>query len=107
VFPDYAVFGGSMEWPGLEALLRAVEEGRIDVILTETCRASRATWATPRTSSSGSSSQASRSSGSPMASTPSAKQGKLSYAFKSMMAEWYVDELRDRTLRGLEGRALA
>jgi hypothetical protein len=24
-----------------------------------------------------------------------------------MMAEWYVDELRERTLRGLEGRHLA
>lgn len=37
----------------------------------------------------------------------STKPGKRTYAFKSMMAEWYVDELRERTLRGLEGRALA
>lgn len=107
VFPDYAVSGGSMERPGLEALLRAVEAGRIDVILTEDV------------------SRISRDMGDAalifkrlqFASVPliglsdgidtSARQGKLTYAFKSMMAEWYVDELRDRTLRGLEGRALA
>lgn len=107
VFPDYAVSGGSMERPGLEALLRAVEAGRIDVILTEDV------------------SRISRDMGDAahifkrlqFARVPliglsdgidtSAKQGKLTYAFKSMMAEWYIDELRDRTLRGLEGRALA
>ncbi len=107
VFPDYAVSGGSMERPGLEALLRAVEAGRIDVILTEDV------------------SRISRDMGDAalifkrlqFASVPliglsdgidtSARQGKLTYAFKSMMAEWYIDELRDRTLRGLEGRALA
>jgi len=35
VFPDFAVSAASLERPGLEALMRAVEQGRIDVILTE------------------------------------------------------------------------
>ena len=107
VFPDYAVSGGSMERPGLEALLRAVEAGRIDVILTEdVSRISRdmgdAAHIFKRL----------QFAGVPLIGLSdgidtSAKQGKLTYAFKSMMAEWYIDELRDRTLRGLEGRALA
>jgi DNA invertase Pin-like site-specific DNA recombinase len=107
VFPDYAVSGGSMERPGLEALLRAVEAGRIDVIVTEdVSRVSRdmgdAAHIFKRL----------QFAGVPLIGLSdgidtSAKQGKLTYAFKSMMAEWYVDELRDRTLRGLEGRALA
>ena len=107
VFPDYAVSGGSMERPGLEALLRAVEAGRIDVIVTEdVSRISRdmgdAAHIFKRL----------QFAGVPLIGLSdgidtSAKQGKLTYAFKSMMAEWYVDELRDRTLRGLEGRALA
>lgn len=107
VFPDYAVSGGSMERPGLEALLRAVEERRVDVVLTEdVSRISRdmgdAAHIFKRL----------QFAGVPLIGLSdgidtSAKQGKLTYAFKSMMAEWYVDELRDRTLRGLEGRALA
>jgi site-specific DNA recombinase len=35
VFPDYAMSGASMVRPGLEALLRAVDEKKVDVILTE------------------------------------------------------------------------
>ena len=107
VFPDYAVSGGSMERPGLEALLRAVEERRVDVVLTEdVSRVSRdmgdAAHIFKRL----------QFAGVPLIGLSdgidtSARQGKLTYAFKSMMAEWYVDELRDRTLRGLEGRALA
>jgi len=107
VFPDFAISGTTMIRPGLEAMLRAVEEGRVDIILTEDV------------------SRISRDVGDAanifkrleFARVPliglsdgidtSAKQGKLTYAFKSMMAEWYVDELRERTLRGLEGRALA
>ena len=107
VFPDYAISGGSMQRPGLEALLRAVEEKRVDVVLTEdVSRISRdmgdAAHIFKRL----------QFAGVPLIGLSdgidtSMKQGKLTYAFKSMMAEWYVDELRERTLRGLEGRALA
>ena len=36
----------------------------------------------------------------------SAKHAKLSFALKSLIADVYLDDLRDKTLRGLEGRAL-
>jgi len=37
----------------------------------------------------------------------SAKHAKLSFTVKSLVADLYLDDLRDKTLRGLEGRALA
>lgn len=37
----------------------------------------------------------------------SAKGAKLNHTVKSLMADLYLDDLRDKTLRGLEGRALA
>jgi DNA invertase Pin-like site-specific DNA recombinase len=37
----------------------------------------------------------------------SSKHAKLSFAVKSLLADMYIDDLRDKTLRGLEGRALA
>ena len=107
VFPDFAISGTSMERPGLEALLRAVDEGKIDVILTEdVSRISRDMGDAANIF------KRLQFAGVPLIGLSdgidtSGKQGKLTYAFKSMMAEWYIDELRDRTLRGLEGRALA
>lgn len=96
-----------MERAGLEEMMRAVEDKRIDVIITEdVSRISR---------DMGDAAQIFKRlqfAGVPLIGLSdgidtSAKQGKLTFAFKSMMPEWYVDELRDRTLRGLEGRALA
>lgn len=37
----------------------------------------------------------------------SARSAKLAFTVKSLLADMYLDELRDKTLRGLEGRALA
>ena len=37
----------------------------------------------------------------------SSKNAKLSYTVKSLVADLYLDDLRDKTLRGLEGRAVA
>ena len=37
----------------------------------------------------------------------SARNAKLSFTVKSLVADLYLDDLRDKTLRGLEGRALA
>ena len=37
----------------------------------------------------------------------SARGAKLSFTVKSLVADLYLDDLRDKTLRGLEGRALA
>lgn len=35
VFPDFAISGSSLERPGLDALMTAVAEKRIDIIVTE------------------------------------------------------------------------
>ena len=37
----------------------------------------------------------------------SSKHAKLTYTIKSLVSDLYLDDLRDKTLRGLEGRALA
>ena len=37
----------------------------------------------------------------------STKHAKLTYTIKSLVADLYLDDLRDKTLRGMEGRALA
>jgi DNA invertase Pin-like site-specific DNA recombinase len=37
----------------------------------------------------------------------SARHAKMAFTLKSLMSDMYIDELRDKTLRGLEGRALA
>lgn len=107
VFADYAVSGASMARPGLESMMQAVEAGSIDVILTEdVSRLSRdmgdAAHIFKRL----------QFAGVPLVSLAdgidtSAKHAKLNFAVKSMLADMYLDDLRDKTLRGLEGRALA
>lgn len=107
VFPDFAISGASMARPGLEALMRAVEEKRVDVILTEdVSRISR---------DMGDAAQIFKKlqfAGVPLISISdgidtSSKHAKLNFAVKSLLADMYLDDLRDKTLRGLEGRALA
>lgn len=107
VFADYAVSGASMARPGLESMMQAVEAGSIDVIITEdVSRLSRdmgdAAHIFKRL----------QFAGVPLVSLAdgidtSAKHAKLNFAVKSMLADMYLDDLRDKTLRGLEGRALA
>lgn len=93
--------------PGLEQLLGAAEQERVDVILTEdVSRISRDL---------GDASQIFKRlqfAGVPLISISdgidtSAKHAKLNYAVKSLLADLNLDDLRDKTLRGLEGRALA
>lgn len=107
VFSDYAVSGSSMARAGLEKLMAAVERGKVDIVLTEDI------------------SRLSRDMGDaamifkrlqfhcvPLIGLSdgidtSHKHAKLSFAVKSLLADMYIDDLRDKTLRGLEGRALA
>ncbi len=107
VFPDFAISGASMVRPGLDALMRAVDAGTIDLIVTEDIsRVSRdvgdASHIFKRL----------QFAGVPLLSMSdgidtSAKHAKLNFTVKSMFADMYLDDLRDKTLRGLEGRALA
>jgi DNA invertase Pin-like site-specific DNA recombinase len=107
LFPDFAISGASMARPALDALLRAVEAKQVDVIITEdVSRISRdmadAAQIFKRL----------RFANVPLISLSdgldtSSKHAKMTFAIKSMFAEQYLDELADKTLRGLEGRMLA
>jgi DNA invertase Pin-like site-specific DNA recombinase len=107
VFADYAVSGASLIRPGFEALMAAVNAGTVGSIVTEDIsRISRdladAAQIFKRL-------QYARV---PLISVAdgidtSTKHAKLTYAIKSLVADLYLDDLRDKTLRGMEGRALA
>ncbi len=107
VFADYAVSGASLNRPGFEALMAAVSLGVVTSIVTEDLsRISRdfadAALIFKRL-------QYARV---PLIGVAdgidtSAKHAKLTYTLKSLVAELYIDDLRDKTLRGLEGRMLA
>jgi DNA invertase Pin-like site-specific DNA recombinase len=107
VFADYAVSGAGLDRPGFEALMAAVNDGLVTAIVTEDIsRISRdfadAAQIFRRLQ---------------YARVPligiadgidtSAKHAKLTYTLKSLVADLYLDDLRDKTLRGLEGRMLA
>lgn len=107
VYPDFAISGASMARPGLEEMMRAVERGQIDVILTEDIsRISR------DMADSAQIFKRLQFAGVPLISISdgidtSQKHAKLNFAVKSLLADLYLDDLRDKTLRGLEGRHLA
>lgn len=107
VFPDYAISGASLDRPGLESLMRAVEAGAIDVIVTEDIsRISRDVGDAAHIF------KRLQFAGVPLISMSdgidtSQKHAKLNFTVKSMFADMYLDDLRDKTLRGLEGRMLA
>ena len=107
VFSDYAISGASLDRPGFESLMAAVDDKRIDTIVTEDIsRISRdfadSAMVFKRLQ---------------FAQIPligiadgidtSTRDAKLSFTLKSLVAELYLDDLRDKTLRGLEGRARA
>src|SRR5215468_8372888 len=107
VFPDFAVSGASLDRPGFEALMAAVDAGRIKAIITEDMSRISRDFAD--------SAQIFKRLqflkvplvGVADGIDTSAKHAKLSFTVKSLVADMYLDDLRDKTLRGLEGRALA
>lgn len=108
VFTDAAVSGtgDSMLRPGFQALHRAVRERRVDVVVTEDLsRVSRDLESTARMF------RQFQSWGARLLAVDgfdtSAPQSKLIGALKGAMGEMYVDELRQRTKRGLDGNHLA
>ena len=107
VFSDYAISGSSLDRPGFESLMRAVDEKRVDCIVTEDISRIIRDFAD--------SAHVFRKL--QFAQIPligvadgidtSSRDAKLSFTLKSLVADIYIDDLRDKTLRGLEGRARA
>ena len=107
VFADFAISGSTLQRPGFEQMMKAVQEKRVDILVTEdVSRISRdfadAAGIFKRL----------QFVGVPLIGLSdgidtSAKHAKLSFTLKSLMSDLYLDDLRDKTLRGLEGRALA
>ncbi len=107
VFSDFAVSGASLDRPGFEAMMAAIDGGRLGAIVTEDVSRISRDFAD----------SAQIFKRLQYASVPllgvadgidtSSKNAKLSFTVKSLVADLYLDDLRDKTLRGLEGRALA
>jgi site-specific DNA recombinase len=107
IFADHAISGSSMQRPQFEAMMGAVEAGLISAIYTEDIsRISRDFADAAHFFRKLQFLQV------PLISVAdgidtSHKHAKLSFTVKSLVADLYLDDLRDKTLRGLEGRALA
>lgn len=107
VFTDHAISGASTARSGFESLMKAVESKKVQAIITEDVgRLSRdfadsamifKTLQYLRV---------------PLLGVgdgidTSAKHAKMTFHVKSLMNEMYLDDLRDKTRRGLDGRARA
>ena len=106
-FTDHAISGASTARPGFEALMDRVKRREIDVLLVEdTSRLSRdnadALNLYKQLSFFGVQLVAISD-----GIDSSTKGAKLAYSVKALMSDMYLEDLRDKTLRGLEGRALA
>lgn len=109
VFADRAVSGASIMRSGFEDLmaLATAKPPRFDVILVEDLsRISRSIADSLRVM------ESLRFAGVVLVTVAdgmktTAHGAKLPFAFKAIMAETFLDDLRDKTLRGLEGRARA
>lgn len=107
VFADYAVSGSSLDRRGFETMMQEVDAGGIKVIVTEDMsRISR------DIADSANLFKKLQFIGVPLIGIAdgidtSDKNAKLTFTMKSMVADFYIEDLRDKTLRGLEGRAKA
>jgi site-specific DNA recombinase len=104
---DSAISGASLERPGFERLMKLAGQGLVDVILTEDL-----SRITRDFGDAGMIFKQLQFLGVPLIGVSdgidtSSKQGKLSYQLKAVMNEVYLDDLRAKTIRGLDGRALA
>jgi site-specific DNA recombinase len=106
VFPDFAVSGASLDRPGFEAMMVAVNAGRIKVIVTEDMSRISRDFADSAQIFKLLQFRQVPLLGVADGIGTSTKHAKLSFTVKSLVADIYLDDLRDKTLRGLEGRAL-
>ncbi len=107
VFADYAVSGAGLDRPGFEALMAAIEACRITAIVTEDISRISRDFADAAQIFKRLQYLRVPLIGVADGIDTSAKHAKLTYTLKSLVADLYLDDLRDKTLRGLEGRMLA
>src|SRR5688572_1096669 len=107
VFADFAVSGASLDRPGFEAMMDAVNSGAIKAIVTEDMSRISRDFADSALIFKRLQFKQVPLVGVADGIDTSEKHAKLSFTVKSLVADLYLDDLRDKTLRGLEGRALA
>ena len=107
VFPDFAISGSSLDRRGLEAMMAAVESGGIVAIVTEDMSRISRDVADSATIFKKLGFYRVPLIGVADGIDTSQKGAKLQFTVKSLLSDMYLDDLRDKTLRGLEGRALA
>lgn len=104
---DRAVSGSSLDRKGFESLMSLVERGEVDVIVTEDVSRISRDFADAAAIFKRLQYARVPLLGVADGVDTSAPDAKLMFTMKSLFAELYLDQLRDKTLRGLVGRALA
>ena len=107
IFADHAISGSSMDRPRFEQMMKGVDDGSIDVIVTEDLSRISRDFGDSATIFKKLVYKNVPLLGVADGIDTSSKHAKLSFTVKSLVADLYIDDLRDKTLRGLEGRALA
>jgi site-specific DNA recombinase len=107
IFTDVAISAASLKRPGFEMMMKAVDERRVDAIVAEDLSRISRDLADSATLFKGL-----QYAGVPLIGVAdgidtSSKSAKLTFTVKSLVADLYLDELRDKTRRGLEGRCRA
>lgn len=105
VFADYAVSGASLARPAFEQMMALVQAKQVDVIVTEDLSRISRDFA-----DSADLYRQLRYLEVPLVGVADGidtgdRHSKLAYHVKGLMADLYLDDLRDKTKRGLEGRA--
>ncbi len=107
VFADFAISGASLDRPGFEAMMSAVNAGAIKLIVTEDMSRMSRDFADSAMIFKRLQFRRVPLVGVADGIDTSALGAKMAFTLKSLMSDMYLDDLRDKTLRGLEGRALA
>src|SRR5271166_671077 len=109
IFLDAAISGASLQRPGFEKMVTLVDASPrgVDAIVTEDMSRISRDFA-----DAASVFKRLQYLGVPLIGVgdgidTSARHAKMAFTLKSLMSDMYLDDLRDKTLRGLEGRALA
>jgi len=107
IFADAAISGASLMRPAFERMMAAVDKKTIDVIVTEDLSRISRDLADSATLFKRLQYLGVELRGIADGINTSERSAKLTYTVKSLVSDLYLDDLRDKTLRGLEGRALA